>query len=71
MTDILSRFLKYVDVCTTSDDYSSTFPSSSFQLAFAEALAGECRDIGLLDVNVDDYGYVHAFLPSNTVERLR
>ena len=66
MTDILSRFLKYVDVCTTSDDSSSTFPSSSFQLAFAEALAGECRDIGLLDVNVDDYGYVHAFLPSNT-----
>ena len=66
MTDILSRFLKYVDVCTTSDESSSTFPSSSFQLAFAEALAGECRDIGLLDVNVDDYGYVHAFLPSNT-----
>lgn len=65
MINILNRFLKYVDVCTTSDDSSSTFPSSSFQLAFADALAGECRDIGLSNVNVDKYGYVSALLPSN------
>lgn len=65
MTDILKRFLKYVNVCTTSDDSSSTFPSSSFQLAFADALAQECCDIGLSNVNVDNYGYVSALLPSN------
>lgn len=65
MTDILNRFLKYIDVCTTSDDSSLTFPSSPFQLAFADALAAECRDIGLLNVNVDEYGYVTALLPSN------
>lgn len=65
MTDILNRFLKYVNVCTASDDSSTTFPSSSFQLAFADALADECRDIGLSDVCVDEYGYVSALIPSN------
>lgn len=65
MNNILNRFLKYVDVCTTSDDSSSTFPSSPFQLAFADALASECRDIGLLNVNVDKFGYVSAHLPAN------
>lgn len=65
MTNILNRFLKYIDVCTTSDDSSLTFPSSTFQLAFANALADECRDIGLMNVDVDKYGYVSAVLPSN------
>lgn len=61
----MNRFLKYVDMCTPSNDSSTTFPSTPFQLTFADALAGECRDIGLLNVNVDKYGYVSALLPSN------
>lgn len=66
MLNVMNRFLKYVNICTASDESSSTFPSSPFQLAFGEALAEECRDIGLKEVNIDEYGYVSAFLPSNT-----
>lgn len=66
MSNVLNRFLKYVNICTASDESSDTFPSSSFQLAFGEALADECREIGMQDVSMDEYGYVSAFLPSNT-----
>lgn len=38
MSNVLNRFLKYVNICTASDESSDTFPSSSFQLAFGEAL---------------------------------
>lgn len=65
MSNVLDRFLKYTNICTTSDESSETFPSSPFQLAFGEALAEECRMIGLSDVKQDEYGYVSALLPSN------
>ncbi len=65
MTNVLDRFFKYVNICTTSDDESSSFPSTYFQLAFGEALAEECSQIGLSDAKIDEYGYVSAFLPSN------
>lgn len=65
LSNILDRFLKYTNICTTSDESSETFPSSPFQLAFGEALAEECKAIGLTDVKQDKYGYVSAYLPSN------
>ena len=70
MLNIMDRFLKYVNICTTSDENSNSFPSSPFQLAFGEALAEECKEIGLKEVSVDHYGYVSAFLPSNTSKRV-
>jgi len=42
-------------------------PSTRTQLHFADYLAKECREIGLSDVTVDQYGYVMATLPE-TVE---
>ena len=65
MSNVLDRFLKYVKICTTSDEESSSFPSSPFQTAFGEALADECLALGLTDVKQDKYGYVSALLPSN------
>ena len=53
MSNVLNRFLKYVNICTTSDESSGTFPSSPFQLAFGEALADECLEIGMQDVSMD------------------
>lgn len=70
MLNIMNRFLKYVNICTTSDENSNSFPSSPFQLAFGEALAEECKEIGLKEVSVDNYGYVSAFLPSNTSKQV-
>ncbi len=70
MSNVLNRFLKYVNICTTSNEDSDTFPSSPFQLAFGEALAEECRLIGLESVNMDKFGYVTALLPSNTAKKV-
>lgn len=66
MSNVLDRFLKYVKICTTSDEESSSFPSSPFQTALGEALADECLALGLTDVKQDKYGYVSALLPSDT-----
>ncbi|HCY43189.1 MAG TPA: peptidase T [Prolixibacteraceae bacterium] len=65
MENITDRFLRYVKVYTTSDPESSTFPSTGRQLAFADMLAGELREIGLTEVTRDEFGYVTATLPSN------
>jgi len=66
MEQVTDRFLRYVRVYTTSDPESDTFPSTSRQLGFADQLAGELREIGLVEVARNEFGYVTATLPSNT-----
>jgi len=65
MKQVIDRFLRYAQVYTTSDPDSETFPSTNRQLAFADQLADELREIGLTEVIRDEYGYVTATLPSN------
>jgi tripeptide aminopeptidase len=65
MENVVDRFLRYVQVFTTSDPKSETFPSTSRQLVFADQLAKELRTIGLDDVVRNLFGYVTATLPSN------
>ena len=65
MEQAIDRFLRYVQVYTTSDPARITFPSTSRQLIFADQLAEELRSIGLEEVKRDQYGYVTAMLPSN------
>ena len=62
---VVERFLKYVRYNTCSDAVSGTTPSSIGQIEFAGALAGELKNIGLHDVEIDQYGYVYATLPAN------
>lgn len=64
--DIVERFLQYVRVNSQSNPESNTCPSTPEQLAFAQKLAADLRDIGLADVEVSQYGYVTATLPANT-----
>ena len=66
MKTVAERFLIYVKHHTTSDEDSTTFPSTKNQLAFASFLARECETIGLQSISVDKYGYVTATLPGNT-----
>ncbi|EGD50519.1 peptidase T [Thermoanaerobacter ethanolicus JW 200] len=70
MSKVVERFLKYVKYHTTSDESSSTYPSTEGQLIFAKELAKELESLGLKEVNVDKNGYVTALLPSNTDEEL-
>lgn len=65
MENVIDRFLRYVQVYTTSDPDSETFPSTSRQLVFADMVAAELREIGFQEVELDEYGYVTATLPSN------
>ena len=50
------RFLKYVAFPTMSDSESESVPSTKKQLALAEALAAELREMGLVGVEISEYG---------------
>ncbi len=63
---IYDRFVRYVAVETTSDPESSSIPTTDSQLSFAQTLAGEMRQIGFTDVEMDEYGFVTGLLPANT-----
>ena len=63
MTDVLTRFLKYVSFGTASDEDSESTPSAKSELALAEYLREELSSIGLSDAVLDEYGRVYAFLP--------
>lgn len=60
------RFVKYVQIDTTSDPQSSTFPSSVKQNDLARILCNELNDLGLDNVELDEWGYVFATIPSNS-----
>ncbi|MCK4304992.1 MAG: peptidase T [Candidatus Eisenbacteria sp.] len=61
---LLERFLKYVRVHTTSDENSTTCPSTSRQLDLAQILRSELQKLGL-EARLDEHGYVYATLPAN------
>ena len=66
MNDVLSRFLRYVQYDTQSDERSTTYPSTEKQLVLLRALVEELRGIGLADAAIDEYGYVMATIPATT-----
>jgi tripeptide aminopeptidase len=61
----LERFLKYVKIDTQSDPNSDTYPSTAKQFDLAHVLRDELLDMGLKDVELDQYGLIYATLPSN------
>lgn len=63
---VVDRFLNYVKYETTSDEESTTFPSDPKQLELSKYLVEELKSIGMKNVELDEYGYVTATLPSNT-----
>lgn len=60
------RFLNYVQIDTTADPVSTSFPSSEKQKDLAQVLVEELLEIGLNDAEMDDWGYVYATIPSNS-----
>lgn len=63
--NIKDRFLKYVTFETTSCEECETSPSTKGQRVFAEYLKNEMESIGLSNVELDENGYLYAFLPGN------
>lgn len=60
----VERLLKYVTVFTTSDENSSTVPSSARQFDLAKLLVQELKELGISDAHVDDKCYVYASIPA-------
>lgn len=64
MKDLVDRFIGYAKIHTTSDESSSSCPSTSCQLDLARLLVKEMTELGLEDPKMDDNGYVTATLPA-------
>ncbi|MGB1974798.1 MAG: peptidase T [Vibrio toranzoniae] len=65
MEKLVERFLNYVTFDTKSDPSNQQCPSSLGQITFAEALKSELIALELVDVSLDENGYLMAKLPSN------
>ncbi len=66
MNNLTDRFLRYVQQDTQSDTETGLTPSTPGQMIFAKKLVDELKEIGLVEVTLDENGYVMATLPSNT-----
>ena len=60
------RFVKYVQIDTTADPISPSFPSSEKQKDLARVLVQELLEIGIKDAEMDEWGYVYATIESNS-----
>ena len=60
-----NRFIKYAKIDTTADPESTTFPSSMKQKDLAKVLANELKELGVKNVEMDEWGYVFGTIPSN------
>lgn len=65
MTSVVERFLKYVKMDTQSNEESTTVPSTAKQLELAKVLVKEMEEMGLVNVSLDENGYIIGELPSN------
>lgn len=62
---VLQRFLRYTRFDTQSAEGVEAYPSTEKQKELGKTLAKELKEIGLLEVVMDEHGYVTATLPSN------
>lgn len=58
------RLLNYVKVYTTSDEDSTTVPSTARQFDLAKMLVEELHAIGVTNAEVDDKCYIYASIPA-------
>ena len=65
--DLLERFLRYVRIDTQSSGDRRQCPSTAGQLELGRLVVSELRDVGLMDAELDQNGYVMATLaPTRT-----
>lgn len=62
----LQRFLNYISFDTQSNPNSIESPSTSKQKIFGKYLVDELKKIGIDNSYLDEYGYIYAYIPSNT-----
>ena len=65
---VADKLMRYVRVDTQSDPESSTFPSTEKQKDLSRMLVEELKNMGVSDVEMDEWGYVFATIPSNSTK---
>ena len=68
-TSVLERFLRYVQLDTTSDHASPSVPSTAKQLVMLDLLVDELKALGLKDASRDEFGIVMATLSANSTRK--
>jgi tripeptide aminopeptidase len=66
---LLTRFLRYVQIDTQSDEDSPTTPSTAAQWDLLRLLEAELREMGAAEVQLTPHGYVIATLPATSSKR--
>jgi len=64
------RFLRYVQIDTQSDPQSSAFPSTEKQKNLSRILVEELKEIGIVNAQMDEWGYVYASINSNSEKKV-
>lgn len=62
--DVLDRLCRYARIDTQSAREADRSPSTPGQLELARLLEGELRELGLIDVGLDERGYLFGTLPA-------
>ncbi|WP_322151911.1 peptidase T [Paratractidigestivibacter sp.] len=66
MSDVLDRFIRYCEVPSQSDPLTADkVPSTACQFDIANVIAEDLRELGALDVEVDEHAYVTAHWPAS------
>lgn len=63
--DVSERFLRYVQIWTTSDRHSATKPSSDNQFELARLLESELRSFGVNDITLTEECYLIVRIPAS------
>jgi len=63
---VTERFLRYVQIYTTSDPNSTSFPSTERQKDLGRILVKELLELGVEDAEMDEWGYVFGTVKGNT-----
>ena len=66
MENLINRFVKYAKIYTTSDEDSTTTPSTERQKNLGKVLVEDLKEVGVENVYMDDNGYVYGFISANT-----
>ena len=66
---LLTRFLRYVQLDTQSDETSKTYPSTPGQLVLLDMLKHELVDMAAGDVQMTKHGYVMATVDPRSVNK--
>ncbi|MSR56834.1 MAG: peptidase T [Planctomycetaceae bacterium] len=64
MLTLLDRFLRYVRIDTQSSETTLIVPSTAKQLTLCKLLVSECRELGLSDIELNEFGVVTATIPA-------